>query len=132
MKKILILIILIVIIGVPAIHKLSGDFIPSWFYNKFSGSLINKIPFGINISYFIIIILEILAPLLFIIGILSREYLKTSSLKFISLGFKTSYLLFTILTFGSFLVEDYSNGFNDFIYFVGICFLESTLFTKNQ
>jgi hypothetical protein len=132
MKKIIILLILITIIGIPAIHKLVGDFVPTWFYNKFSDSLINKIPFGINISYGIIIILEIVAPILFIIGLLKREYLQTSSGKFISLGFMTSYVLFTILTFGSFLIEDYSNGFNDFIYFVGISVLESKIFSKEQ
>jgi hypothetical protein len=131
MKKINILLILIIIIGVPAIHKLTGDFVPNWFYNKFSNSLINKIPNGINISYIVIIILEILAPLFFIFGILRREYLLACSGKFVSLGFKTSYILFTILTLGSFLVEDYSNGFNDFIYFVGITFLESTFFKEN-
>jgi hypothetical protein len=30
-----------------------------------------------------------------------------------------------ILFFGSFLVKDYDNGFNDFIYFVGILYLKN-------
>jgi hypothetical protein len=47
----------------------------------------------------------------------------------LSLGFLTCYVLFLTLTFGSFLVQDYDNGFKDFLYFVGILVIENVVFS---
>jgi len=129
-RKLLILVLLIVVLGVPAIHKILGDFPPAWFNQKFSGSLIGKVPFGISLSYGIIILLELLGPLFFLAGIAKKEFTTAGKNQFIGLGFLTCYVLFLILTFGSFLVEDYSNGFNDFGYFVGIAALEYLFFRE--
>ncbi len=122
-KKQLALILLIVLLIVPAIHKLTDQIPPDWFTGKFKDSLIGDLPGGIHFSYYLIILLELLGPAFFIVG-LSQKLLKQDSQRFISLGFLLCYILFLILTFGSFLVQDYDNGFKDFIYFVGIVVLE--------
>jgi hypothetical protein len=108
---------------VAAIHKLQGPFIPEWFHSKFEHSFLNTIPGGLYFSYGIIILLELLIPLFFLIAIIRREFHPTKPLTFTILGFRTSLLLFLILFFGSFLVQDYENGFIDFVYFAVTIFL---------
>lgn len=124
MKKINILILLIILLLTPAIHKVSDKFPPEWFHSKFDNSLINKIPYGILISYLTITILEFLGPLFFILALAYGEFKENVETKFTNWGFQISLILFTILTFGSFLIQDYENGFLDFMYFVAIALLQ--------
>ena len=132
LKKLLTLILLTLLLGVAAIHKVIGEIPPEWFVGKFSKSLIGKVPGGITGPYLIIILLELAAPLLFLIGIFRKEFTPYGKLQFIRYGFLVSYILFIILTFGSFLVEDYSNGFFDFMYFVGAIVLEKFVFSDSK
>ncbi len=69
----IIIIPIILILGVPAIHKLSSDMPPDWFLAKFKGTWIDFFPKSIGISIFIIVVLEILAPMFFIIGLIKKE-----------------------------------------------------------
>ena len=110
---------LILLLITPAMHKLSSAFPPQWFIEKFSGTFINKIPQGIVLSYSLITFLEVLGPIVLLAGMIKKEILPY--------GFLVYYALFTILTFGNFLVEDYSNGFNDFMFLVGILLIEHLL-----
>ena len=130
-KKQIALLLLTLLLLVPALHKITSTIPPEWFLNKFTGSLLDKIPKGWSLSYYFIIFLEIIGPLLLIIGwvqmLLNKNYEE-----YISKGFVIYYLLFSILTFGSFLIEDYSNGFNDFIYFIGVLFIEQTFFKPQK
>mgnify|MGYP000851892493 CR=1 FL=1 len=122
-RKKLSLLLLILILLIPAIHKVSNQIPPNWFIEKFSGSIIAMVPGGISICYLSIIILEFAGPAIFIIGLI-QMIRKAEFKRIISMGFIVCYLLFLILTFGSFLVQDYDNGFKDFIYFVGVMLIE--------
>jgi hypothetical protein len=126
-KKHLFLLLLILVLLVPAIHKLNDAMPPSWFVNKFQHSFLASIPFGLSCSFFIIIFLELIGPLFLFIGWL-QTLRKPSNNRFIQLGFLTCYVLFLILTFGSFLVQDYDNGFKDFMYFIGILLIDRYYF----
>lgn len=124
-----ILIILILLSGIPAFHKISGGSVPEWFIKKFTGSAIDLIPGGINLSFYIITLLETIIPVVLIIAMIKREH-KGMSNTFSELGFILSGLLFIILFFGSFLVESYDNGFNDFIYFVAVLLLRKEYYKE--
>lgn len=104
---------------------------PDWFVTKFSDSFIGMVPGGISFSYYLILSLEILGPILIVASLVlmitRRQFSKT-----LSAGFITCYVLFLVLTFGSFLVEDYDNGFKDFLYFVGILFIDMSLFQSER
>ena len=130
-KKYLSLLLLTVLLIVPAIHKVTNPMPPDWFVEKFSDSFIGIVPGGISMSYFVILALEIVGPVLLVTSlflmITKRQYHKM-----LSAGFITCYLLFIVLTFGSFLVEDYDNGFRDFIYFVGILYVDNSLFSIDK
>jgi hypothetical protein len=124
--KLLILLLMIALSLITALHKFTGDLPPEWFVKQFSSSLIGKIPFGIPASYFIISTLELAIAIVFILSIVKMEFKSTDNLKFSEIGFNLSLILFLILFFGSFLIENYENGFIDFGYFV------FTIFLKNQ
>jgi hypothetical protein len=130
-KKYLTLILLILILLVPAIHKLIGPIPPDWFVGKFKDSLIGILPGGISLSYGLIILLEILGPVFLLIAMF-QMLTKQAYQKFLSMGFITYYILFMILTFGSFLVQDYDNGFKDFMYFIAVLVIERFYFSKEE
>lgn len=123
LKKNLALLLPITILLVPAVHKLSGALPPEWFSKKFAKTFLADIPFGLTSAYFTIVLLELLGPFFLVVGWI-QNILKSERNNFIQLGFITCYTLFLILTFGSFLVEDYNNGFKDFMYFIGIILIE--------
>jgi hypothetical protein len=128
--KVGILLILILLSGISACHKIIGGVVPEWFIKKFSGSAIDIIPGGISFSFYIITMLETIIPLFLIMALIKKEFNGKSS-TFSELGFKLSGLLFIILFFGSFLVESYDNGFNDFVYFVTIIYLRREYYKLN-
>ena len=112
--------LLLALLGsVAAMHKLLGDFPPAWFEGKFAESLLGSIPGGIVASFAIIVLLELAIPALLIAGVAKGEHRQPGMGRFTNLGFLTALVLFVVLFFGSFLVQDYDNGFQDFLYFVG-------------
>ena len=117
MERILINLLYVALGATTGIHKLLGDFPPSWFREKFADSLIGWIPGGIEISLAIIVILELAIAGLFSLALIKREYAKGTTKTYSLLGFYVSLILFLILFFGSFLVQNYDNGFFDFVYF---------------
>lgn len=122
---------LYIILGaVAVIHKLNGAFIPAWFAEKFKDTILNAFPGSLHLAFGIIIALEILIPLLFLLGLLRKEFQPENAMTFTTLGFRSSLVLFLILFFGSFLVQDYENGFLDFMYFVATIYLMR--FTLNK
>jgi hypothetical protein len=122
---------LIIVLGVPVVHKLLAPIPPQWFISKYTGTAIDIVPFGIALSFGIIIILEVIGPLLFCIGLIKKE-ISTGQYKYITWGFKTTQILFLILTFGSFLVQDYDNGFKDFLYLFAVTVLELFFFERTE
>jgi hypothetical protein len=123
MERILILLLYISLAGIAGIHKLLGDFPPTWFYDKFKDTFLNWMPGGIWLSFVSIVILEIAIAILFSIALIKGEFKAQAKQTFSSFGFIASLALFVILFFGSFLVQDYDNGFNDFVYFGVTVFL---------
>jgi len=124
-ERLLILILLIVLMGTAAYHKLLGDFPPEWFIRKFEATFFAAIPGGLTIAFSSIVLLEVAIPIVFTLAIIKKQFSLNNGnqTNFLRLGFIFSLLLFVMLTFGSFLVQDYDNGFKDFLYFVGIYFL---------
>jgi hypothetical protein len=108
--------------GITALQKITGTFVPEWFVKKFEPTLINTVPFGIEVSYLIIIVLETIIAICFLISFLRMEFNPERSKSFLFWGFDLAMLLFLLLFFGSFLASDYSNGALDFMYF-GITYL---------
>lgn len=127
-RKTLILIVLILILIVPVSHKLLDQMPPDWFIGKFKDSWIAFFP-GITASYYLIVLLELVAPLFILIGGV-QFLLKSKVNKYLRIGFLLYSSLFIVLTFGSFLVQDYSNGFKDFMYFVAIILIEKFFFSE--
>jgi hypothetical protein len=124
-ERLLILILLIVLMSTAAYHKILGDFPPEWFVRKFEGTFFGAIPGGLTIAFGSIVLLEVAIPVVFFIALVKKQFVLNSEkkLNFLRVGFLLTLLLFVMLTFGSFLVQDYDNGFKDFLYFVGIYFL---------
>lgn len=129
-NTLLIIFLYLYIAGTTAYQKISGLTIPEWFHNKFSESIIGIIPFGIPIAFIIITILETSITLLMVFALYNKEYLKESKQKYLELGLDVSLVLFTILVFGSFLVQNYDNGALDFLYFIGTLYLKNHLKNK--
>jgi hypothetical protein len=117
-ERVLILLLYSFLAGLAGIHKLMGDFPPSWFNEKFKNSLIGLIPGGITLSFLIIVVLEIAIALVFAFALVKGEFKSDSPKTFSLWGFRLSLILFLILFFGSFLIQNYENGFQDFTYFV--------------
>lgn len=124
------LLILALLALIPAIHKLSHTIPAEWFVNLFKNSPINSVSGGIALSYWVIIILELSSGILFTLSLLFKEFKPGKTLKFGSYAFHLTLILFIILFFGSFLIENYENGFKDFIYFAVILFAYDRYFKE--
>lgn len=132
LERLLIFILIISLAGVAAIHKVLSFFPPNWFITKFQDSFLGSIPGGISGSFLLITILEFAIAALFVIAIFRKEYNDSSDFKFANFAFLMTLVLFIILFFGSFLVQDYDNGFKDFTYFVLTLWMKSHFFTKRN
>lgn len=126
------LLILTLLTLIPGIHKVLGPFPPEWFTGLFKDSIIHKIPGGMTISFVTIVFIEITAGLLFIASIINQEFKGPKKIMFSTYGFHLTYVLFIVLFFGSFLIQNYDNGFNDFIYFVGVLVIDILLFRTKE
>jgi hypothetical protein len=107
---------------ITSVQKITGTFVPEWFAKKFEPTLIGTVPYGIELSFLTIIVLETLIAVCFLISIIRMEFVLQRSKSFLFWGFDLAMLLFLVLFFGSFLAGDYSNGALDFMYF-GITYL---------
>jgi hypothetical protein len=132
MERILILLLYISLAGIAGIHKLLGDFPPAWFYGKFKETFLNALPSGIWLSFVLIVVLEISIAVLFSIALIKGEFKSQAKQTFSYFGFIALLVLFVILFFGSFLVQDYDNGFNDFVYFGVTVFLMKYYLIENK
>jgi hypothetical protein len=117
MIRILILLLYISLAGIAGVHKIFGDFPPTWFYEKFKDTFLNWIPGGLWFCFTVIVLLELAIAVLFSMALIKGEFKRKGESTFSNYGFFASLGLFVILFFGSFLVQDYDNGFNDFVYF---------------
>ncbi len=132
MERILILLLYISLAGIAGIHKLLGDFPPAWFYGKFKETFLNALPNGIWLSFVLIVVLEIAIAVLFSIALIKGEFKSQAKQTFSYFGFIALLVLFVILFFGSFIVQDYDNGFNDFVYFGVTVFLMKYYLIENK
>ena len=131
MERILISLLYIALGATTGIQKLSGEFPPTWFTEKFSGTIIGMIPGGLPVSYVIIVLLEIIIALLFSFSLIKKEFRSGTENTFSIMGFYAALILFLILFFGSFLARDYDNGFSDFVYF-GVTVYLMNLYLKGK
>ena len=123
-QRILILTVYLCLSAITGIQKITGNLPPEWFVKKFEQTVINLFPGSLFLSYLIIVILELLAAFFFIMALFKREFKSESPVRYTDLGFHTCLLLFTILFFGSFIAQDYENGFMDLGYFVMTVYLQ--------
>jgi hypothetical protein len=129
-QRILILTIYLFLAAITGIQKLTGNFPPEWFVQKFQHTLIHLFPGSLFLSYVLIVGLELFAAICFLLALIKSEFKAEKSSLFTVLGFNTSLLLFTVLFFGSFLAQDYENGFMDLGYFVFTVFLQRNFATE--
>lgn len=113
---------------IPGLHKIIHPIPAEWFVDLFKDSPINMIPGGLLLSYWIIILVELAAGVLFVLSIAFMEFKPNKVLKFGNFAFHLTFILFIILFFGSFLIQNYDNGFKDFLYFVSILFIYEKYF----
>ena len=126
-ERFLVCVLLIFLTLIPGVHKALGDFPPQWFHNLFEQSIIGKIPFGIEVSFALIMLIELGAGLLFCMSLFQKLTKQDVNDKVMELAFSLTLLLFIILFFGSFLIENYDNGFKDFVYFIGVYYLRNRM-----
>jgi hypothetical protein len=131
-QRILILTVYLSLSAITGIQKLAGNFPPEWFVQKFQQTLIHLFPGGLILSYAIIVGLELFAAICFLLALIKREFIAEKSSLFTGIGFNTCLLLFTVLFFGSFLAQDYENGFMDLGYFVFTVFLQRNFASEKQ
>lgn len=127
--------ILTMLMLIPSLQKLSNGFMPDWFIKKFSNSILAIFPFSLELSFIIIVGLELFIGLLFFYQIvrlyIDKSYFsKITNLNLMNFSFNLYLIIFIILFFGSFLVKDYDNGFKDFMYFIGIIYIKNYLNQK--
>lgn len=132
MTRFLLLLTFMFLTIIPGIHKLLGDIPPAWFSQLFQDSLIGKIPTGVQSSFYLIVFLELVAGTLFFVALVKKEFCSGSNLKFSNYGLWITQGLFLILFFGSFLIENYDNGFNDFVYLIALVLVQHLFFTVEQ
>lgn len=130
--RLILLLTLLFLTALPGIHKILGDLPPDWFVGMFEKSIIGKIPAGLEISFVIIVLLELGAGVLFLLALLRKEFTADSLVRFTRYGLLVTQLLFLILFFGSFLIENYDNGFKDFMYLVGVILIERFFFAEKK
>ena len=130
-KQFIASIILMFLGGIPGTHKLLGKYPPNWFHQMFKGSPLDFFPNSITFSFLIIVFLELLGASLFFLALLNKEY-KTQKLTYTNIGFMVYLILFTCLFFGSFIIENYDNGFKDFIYFSSIIIIQKLIFNNKE
>ena len=131
-ERLILLVLFSMLSGVPAYHKLVGDFPPEWFIKKFEPSFFGWIPYGLSLAFGMILLLEVVIPVIFIIALIKKEWRKSSELLYSRLGLRLSLVLFLILFFGSFLIQDYNNGFIDFMYFIGTLLILKFFFEPSR
>jgi hypothetical protein len=115
---------------IPGIHKVLGEFPPQWFVSKFQSSLIGAVGAGIFVSYLLITLIELIGGVLLLIGAMGVIMEKPWSGS--TYGVMAAHLLFLMLTFGNFLVQDYDGAFQDFCYFVGVVIITQLLIQNDQ
>jgi hypothetical protein len=109
--------------GIPAVHKLLGDFPPEWFQRSFEPSVFGKIPNGVALAFGCVLFIELLTAALFARLLLGELFRKPAGQGWIHAAFDSALVMFFILFFGSFLIENYDNGFKDFVYFAVVVYL---------
>jgi len=132
LTRVILLLTFFFLTALPGIHKLMGDFPPDWFVGMFEKSIIGKVPLGLEISFAIIVLLELGAGVLFLIALVRKEFATHQTIRFSHYGFVVTQFLFLVLFFGSFLIENYDNGFKDFMYLVGVVLIEQLFFRKTE
>ena len=128
-KTLLIQLLYLSLAGITALQKIIPLEIPNWFISKFSKT-IGIIPFGIELSFIIITLLE--STIASIILISKKEYRSENNKSFLKLALELSLILFLILFFGSFLTMSYENGALDFIYFIGTLYVYQIIADKHK
>jgi len=117
-QRVLILSLYLSLSAITGIQKLTGDLPPEWFMKKFEHTLIDLFPGSMQLSFMIIVALEVLAGASFLLALIKQEFKEGAMIRFTNLGFNLCLLLFVALFLGSFIAQDYENGFMDMGYFV--------------
>jgi hypothetical protein len=119
----LIYLLMTCVAGIPAVHKVLGDFPPEWFQRSFEPSVFGKIPNGVALAFSCVLFIELLTAVLFLRLLVGEVLGKSTSGRSIHAAFGSALVMFFILFFGSFLIENYDNGFKDFLYFAVVVYL---------
>ncbi len=130
LERLLLIVLFGFLSGIPAYHKLVGEFPPAWFVKKFEPSFFGSIPYGLSFAFGCILLLELVIPVFFLLALIKKEWQIPSAFRYSRLGLQLSLVLFLVLFFGSFLIQDYNNGFIDFMYFIATLFVLKFFFAE--
>lgn len=97
------------------IEKLTGP-APQWFLDTFGGTMLETLP-GLNASWLILGVLEILVVILLIVSLVMREFSPRRGKSWLKLALMTAALTFSALAFGQHLVGEFAGAANLFFYF---------------
>ena len=98
---------------------------PDWFLRKFEDSIFNLFPLELEFAYYFIVFIETLVFILFLFTFFRKDFIFDGGTTLTHYAFFLSFFLFFVLFVGSFLVKDYENGLNDFVFFCGSAYLFS-------
>lgn len=117
-----------VIWGFAGIGKLQSG-VPAWFGDKFGGTFLARFP-GLSATFWLLTISELAAFVLFLLALLSGEWLARRTPRFLAAGLVWSLFVFIQLGFGQWLTAEFNGAFQQFVYFVGTLVALDQVLTK--
>jgi hypothetical protein len=101
--------------GLAGPGKLTGG-LPPWFADKFGSTFLATFP-GLTVSFYSVVLGEVLAALLALVALVRLEFLPGRSTAFTQYTLVASLFLFAQLGFGQRLVQENSGAASLFFYF---------------
>jgi hypothetical protein len=89
---------------------------PQWFIDTFGGTILNTLP-GLDLSWRILGVMEILVVILLIVSLARLEFLEDRGKSWLKLALMTAALTFAALAFGQHLVGEFAGAASLFFYF---------------
>ena len=100
-----------------AFGKFSSGKVPEWFLKQFSGTILDLFPGALALQFYSIAVCEAIAFLIFVTGLLRREFLPSRDKVFLRAGLTLACFIFAILEIGLQMTRDLNTSAQVFCYF---------------